>query len=220
MQSVIGVCGRKGGSGKTTVAVHIAAEMSSRGRKVALVDTDPQGSARHWAEPGELPMPVIHKPIQDNREIRAWSRALREIQADILVIDSAPHLDTGMGATVGLSDVVALPCGPSGLDLLALGETLGLVRQIREARGDGGPEITIVPTRVDSRTVSGRQLVDALRDLGETVAPTLHHRTALADAFNVGGWVGSFAPHSDAHEEIRVLTDHILKLIRSGRRKA
>jgi chromosome partitioning protein len=45
---IIAVCGQKGGTGKTTTAYSIAAEMVSRGRKVLLVDADPQGSARTW----------------------------------------------------------------------------------------------------------------------------------------------------------------------------
>jgi chromosome partitioning protein len=45
---IIAVCGQKGGTGKTTTAYSIAAEMVSRGRKVLVVDADPQGSARTW----------------------------------------------------------------------------------------------------------------------------------------------------------------------------
>ena len=73
---VIGVIGRKGGSGKTTIAVHLAAALATKGRKVAVVDADGQGSATYWAEPGKLPMPVLHYPLEHAREIQAWSRAV------------------------------------------------------------------------------------------------------------------------------------------------
>ncbi len=51
---VIGVIGRKGGVGKTTVAVHLAAEYAARKRKVVVVDADIQGSATYWADPAAL----------------------------------------------------------------------------------------------------------------------------------------------------------------------
>ncbi len=61
---VIGVIGRKGGSGKTTIAVHLAAVFATQGKNVALVDADTQGSATYWAEPGHLPMQVVHRPLE------------------------------------------------------------------------------------------------------------------------------------------------------------
>ena len=207
---IIGVIGRKGGSGKTTLAVHLAAELSARGERVTLVDADPQGSAAHWAEPGQLPMPVEHRPI--GADVPAWSRWVRSIHGDgFVVLDSPPHLDSALGAVIGLSHVAVLPCGPSGLDLVATAETVGLVRDIRNQRGAIAPLMILVPNRVDKRTASGRELRTALADMGEPVGPDLHARTAYADSFNAGAWVGAYAPDSPAHREIRVLTDQVIK---------
>ncbi len=149
---VIGVIGRKGGSGKTTIAVHLAAVFATQGKNVAVVDADTQGSATYWAEPGHLPMPVVHRPLEHAREMQAWSRAVRGIDADLLVLDSPPHLNEALGGVIGLSDVALVPCGPSGLDLIATAEAVGLVRQVRDERGDGRPHILLVPNRVDRRT--------------------------------------------------------------------
>ena len=211
---VIGVIGRKGGSGKTTIAVHLAAVFATQGKNVALVDADTQGSASYWAEPGHLPMQVVHRPLEHDREILAWSIAVRGIDADLLVLDAPPHLNEALGGVIGLSDFALVPCGPSGLDLFVTAEAVGLVRQVRDERGDGRPHILLVPNRVDRRTTSGRDLTVALKDLGEPVGPAVGARTAFSDAFNVGQWVGAYAPQSPAHKEFQALTRRVETILR------
>lgn len=212
---IVGVCGRKGGSGKTTVSVHLAAELARRGLSVALVDCDSQGSATHWSQPGRLPMPVHHRPLDSSQDVRRWSVGIRSIEASYLVLDSPPHLDAALGGVIGLSDVAAIPCGPSGLDLIATAETIALVRDIRSARGDDKPFISLIPNRVDQRTGSGRELHSALKAMGEDVAPDIHSRTAFADSFNLGQWVGEYAAGSMAHLEVEAVTHHLLGKLRA-----
>lgn len=215
MAKIIGVCGRKGGSGKTTTAVHLAAELASRGHAVALMDCDTQGSARHWAEPGNLPMPVHHRPIEADNQVEDWTRGVRRLPADYIVLDSPPHLNAALGAVIGLSDLAVVPCGPSGMELIATGEMIGLIRDVQRER-QGQPQILLVPTRVDRRTAAGRELRDVLAEMGEPVGPEIRLRTAFSDAFNAGAWVGSYAPHSAAHDEMRALTDVVLEAIKKG----
>ena len=211
---VIGVIGRKGGVGKTTIAVHLAAVLAAQGRAVAVVDADTQGSATYWAEPGNLPMPVLHHPLEHAREIQAWSRTVRAIDAELLVLDAPPHLNEALGGVIGLSDLAVVPCAPSGLDLIATGEAVGLVRQVRDERGDGRPRILLVPNRVDRRTTSGRDLAAALKDLGEPVGPAVGARTAFSDAFNAGQWIGAYAPRSPAHQELQALAKRVQTMLR------
>jgi len=211
---VIGVIGRKGGCGKTTIAVHLAAELATKRRTVAVVDADTQGSATYWAEPGNLPVPVLHYPLEHAREIQAWSRRVRDVDADIVVLDAPPHLNEALGGVIGLSDLAVIPCAPSGLDLIATAETVGLVREIRDERGGDRPHILLVPTKVDRRTVSGRDLAGALKDMGEAVGPDVGQRTAFSDAFNAGQWVGAYAPHSRAHQDIVGLAQRVRSMLR------
>ena len=210
----IGVCGRKGGCGKTTIAVHLAAELSKRGNKVVLIDCDAQGSATYWAEPGKLPMTVQHMPLESGEQVAKWTNAIKGIKADYLVLDSPPHLDAALGGVIGLSDVAVIPCGPSGLDLIATGETIGLVREIRAARGGKLPLMVLAPTRTDHRTASGKELTSTLADMGEPVAPEIRLRTAFSDAFNSGQWVGEYAPGTPAYREMKALADFVLKQAR------
>jgi len=211
---VIGVIGRKGGVGKTTVAIHLAAELASGRRKVVVVDADVQGSATYWAEPGNLPVEVVHLPLEGASAVAAWNRDIQNLDADVVVVDGPPHLDAALGGIIGLADVVVVPCGPSGLDLVATGEVVGLVHEIRSNRSDGGPKLVIVPNRVDCRTNTGRELPDALKDLKEPIAPSLGDRTAFSDAFNAGEWVGAYAPRSKAHREIQAVAKFIWRRMR------
>ena len=215
----IGVCGRKGGSGKTTTAVHLAAELASRKSSVLLIDCDPQGSAKHWSEPGQLPMEVQAIPIEGLSDVATLNAAVHKAEADYLVLDSPPHLDSALGAVIVLSDVAVIPCGPSGLDLIATAQTVALVQKMRGELRSPSPAICLVPNRVDTRTSSGRQLVGALEDLREDVGPAIHSRTALADSFNLGAWVGAYAPGSPAHTDVIALTDHVVKMLRKAARK-
>jgi len=211
---VIGVIGRKGGCGKTTIAIHLAAELATKRRTVAVVDADTQGSATYWSEPGNLPVPVLHYPLEHAREIQAWSRRVRDVDADIVVLDAPPHLNEALGGVIGLSDLAVIPCAPSGLDLIATAETVGLVREIRDERGGDRPHILLVPTKVDRRTVSGRDLAGALKDMGEAVGPDVGQRTAFSDAFNAGQWVGAYAPASQAHQDIVGLAQRVRSMLR------
>jgi chromosome partitioning protein len=164
-------------------------------------------------------MKVHHRPLETGQDIGVWSKGIRALSVDFLILDSPPHLDAALGGVIGLSDIAVIPCGPSGLDLIATAQTVALVRDIRTARGDSKPLISLVPNRVDHRTASGRDLHAALVDLGEDVTPDIHNRTVLADAFNLGEWVGAYAPNSAAHLEVQAMADHVLSRLGLSQKK-
>jgi chromosome partitioning protein len=104
-----------------------------------------------------------------------------------------------------LADVVVVPVTPSGADLVATAATLELVRAVRETRRGGRPVCFLVPSRVDRRTASGREIESALVGFSERPAPAIGQRAAFVDAFTAGQWVGQFAPASKAAAEIAAL---------------
>lgn len=211
MVQVIAVVGRKGGIGKTTVAVHLAGELAARGKRVHLVDAYPQGSAAQWAAPGNLRLPVDHLPVTVD-SLKAWVGQVRKVAAEILILDCPPHLDAALGAAVGLADLAILPCGPSGLDMMAMSEVLAVIRRAREHRA-GKPAALIVPNRVDRRTAEGREIVEELGKLGEPVGPALAYRSAFVRAFNTGDTVVSFATGSPADSEVKAVADVIERVL-------
>lgn len=209
---VVALVQRKGGVGKTTLAVSLAAEFARRRYDVALVDADPQGSACRWAEPGELAFPVYEIALADRAE-PAWLADVRSVRAELVVIDTAPH-ERAAAVALELADLAVVPCTPSGLDLEATIRTLEIVRALRRSRGVA-LGVVLVPNRVDWRTLEGRQIGEALAELGEEVAGPVGTRVDFVRAFGSGRSVHDFAPESRADHEIGILGNCLEKRIRS-----
>jgi len=110
--AVVSVVSYKGGVGKTTTAVHLAALLSARGA-VALVDGDPNHSSALWAGRGELPFEVV-----------TFEKMLRARGFDHIVVDSAarPNGDE-LKDLAESSDVMVIPSNPEGMSIDALSQT-------------------------------------------------------------------------------------------------
>ncbi|HLN11048.1 MAG TPA: ParA family protein [Xanthobacteraceae bacterium] len=204
MTDIIAVAQRKGGVGKTTLSVSLAAELARRGRGVALVDSDPQRSACQWAEVGALAFPV-HEITLADQSVSDWVRHVRTVPGECVVIDTAPN-DRALGAAIALATLVLVPCTPSGLDLEASVRTLEIIDAVR-ARREGVLTIILVPNRVDARTLEGQQIREELEGFGEVVAPAIGDRLAFVRAFTAGASVADLAPDSEADHEIAALCD-------------
>jgi chromosome partitioning protein len=210
MRTTITVTQRKGGVGKTTIAICIAAELARRGRDVALVDSDPQRSASHWAEPGNLEFPVYEMALEDI-SVSAWAQEVRNIRAGMVVIDTAPSARQ-MGASIAVANLILVPCTASGLDLDATAQTLAIIEAARKWRRDR-IKVILVPNRLDGRTLEGRQLVEELSEFGEIVAPPIASRLAFVRSFTNGQSVASFMPGDAADQEIQALADEVEKAV-------
>jgi chromosome partitioning protein len=206
---ILSLAQRKGGVGKTTLAVSVAAELSARGIDTALVDADPQLSACEWARPGNLDFPVYEMPF-DREAVSLWARRVRLIDAACVIVDAPPQ-DRAVGAAVAISDVLLVPCTPSGLDLESTEHTLGIVSAVRERR-PAHLDVLLVPNRVDARTLEGRQVIDELRSFGEAVAGAIGNRSAFVRAFSLGCSVAELARGDKADLEVRGLADQVLLL--------
>jgi chromosome partitioning protein len=212
MGYLIAVVNLKGGCGKSTIAVNLACALAGRRAKVALMDADMQGTATQYASSGRLPVQSEHVPLEDARDVDRWIRRVLSITADYVVLDAPSHVGTVTKAIVGISDLVLIPCTPSTADLIATIPAVDLVRETRAANRSDSPKCLLIPSRVDRRTVSGREIEDALKRIGEPVGPAIHQRAALVDAFTAGLWIGEFALESDAHEDFKTLAEKVRRM--------
>ncbi len=211
--SIIAVANLKGGTGKTTVAVNIAAALAGR-ITVSVVDADAQGTATAYAEPGNLPIDVLPLPLDDERGANRWIERVLGIESDIVVIDCPPHVGTTTESAVAIADLVLIPVFPSAADLIATMVAVDLVQRAMEARRDGGPRYMLVPSRVDRRTSAGREIERALKKFGGRVSPSIGQRAAFVDAFGAGEWIGDYAPGSKAALETEALAKAVRGLLK------
>lgn len=129
MRTVAIVC-QKGGSGKTTLALHLATCAAYAGMQPCLIDMDPQASAAAWGDwRGDfLPEVVTCPPVRLGSTIRKAEKA----GADFIVIDTPPHDDMAAREAVRAADLVIVPTRPRAFDLHAMETTAAFIAFTRK----------------------------------------------------------------------------------------
>jgi len=212
VRSIVSVVQRKGGVGKTTVAISLAGELHRRGIPVDVIDADPQRSAADWAAPGRLPFRISELPLEVGGAA-AWAKQVHATQGVVTIIDTPPH-EYAVGAAVAVANVVVIPCTPSGLDLSATEQTISAIAFARRKR-DTDVLTLLVPSRVDPRTLEGQQIVEALTEMGEHVCKPIASRLAYVRAFSAGILPRGHTISTD----LASLTEPILAMIEKNGRK-
>ncbi|HUK08084.1 MAG TPA: ParA family protein [Stellaceae bacterium] len=212
---IAAVANLKGGTGKSTIAVNLACELAVGGAAVALVDADEQGTATYWVGRGEYP--VTLKPAAPGADPGVWAADIAALASEIVVIDAPPQIGGTTRAIIDIAHVVLIPALASTADIMATGKALALVRAARDRREDKGPKVLLVPSRVDRRTASGKEIEAVLHEFGEPVAPMVRQRTAFVDSFSAGCWIGAYARNSDAHSDIQALAAVVKRMLRHGK---
>lgn len=207
---IIAVAQQKGGSGKTTVAAHLAVALSGDAR-VAILDVDPQGSLGEWLERREERLDGAETGLSfrtasgwgAKREARSLSR-----EHDVVIVDTPPKSDLEARHAIEAADLVLVPVQPTAVDLWATQSTLDLV-------GRSGPPALIVVNRVPPRGLSSAEVIAAIADLGAPAAATrLGNRVAFSASMGEGSTATETDPHGKAAEEIRALAAEIERLLR------
>ena len=114
----VALLARKGGTGKTTLAVHLAVLAAESGRRVLLVDTDPQRSAGDWWRVRETDVPQLVECAA--KRVPAVLEAAERDGIDLVVVDTRPSVEADTADIARLADLVLIPTRPGILDLRAI----------------------------------------------------------------------------------------------------
>ena len=188
---------QKGGSGKTTLAVHVAVAAHEAGRRVLLVDTDPQASATVWAEARAADEPLVITVTPD--QLAGVLETARREGFDLVIIDTAPHAAPEAAAIARAADLVILPVRPTAFDLAAAARAVLIVRA-------AGVRAAFVLSACPVRAPETADARAALAVHGLAVAGSeITERRAFARAIATGRAVTEFETNGKAAEEIRAL---------------
>jgi len=196
MQTVA-VISQKGGAGKTTLAIHLAVAALQYGRRVAVVDLDPQATARKWFDKRAADEPEV---VGDHAErLSQLIEAARTNGADLLVIDTAPNADRASLMAAKVADLILIPCRPAAFDLDAIEATLDLAEIAKKPA-------FVVLSLAPARSPLTEEARLGLEVKGAKVAPTIiHQRVAYSHSVIDGRTALEFEPDGKAAEEIRSL---------------
>jgi chromosome partitioning protein len=204
---VVSIAQQKGGAGKTTLAIQLGVAWLAMGKRVAMLDIDPQASLFTWfnlrrRRQGDGEGGLVVQGLSGWRLGSELGRLRRGF--DLVVVDSPPHAESDARGAIRAADLVLLPCQPNALDLWSSKATLELAQA-------AGTDALLVLNRVPAR---GRA-ADAIRSEIEgerwpLAAASLGNRQAFAASIGEGRGVAETAPRSPAGQEIAALAAEVL----------
>ncbi|MEE3504032.1 AAA family ATPase [Acidiphilium acidophilum] len=213
---VIAMISRKGGAGKTNLAVHLAACAEGKGVATGIVDLDPQGTATKWGmrrSDNELRSGAEVVSAQPTSVPRLLDAA-RAAGAKLMILDTAPHADSIAVDAARVSDFVLIPCRPAIADLEAIPASADIARLAKTP-------FAVVLNSVGAQGARENEARQELQRLGLELAPTsLGHRVAYADAMIPGEGVTEHRNGTQASAEIEELFNWLWAMVERSTRHA
>lgn len=197
----IALVSQKGGSGKTTLALHLAGCALYLGYTVALIDLDPQGSAFDWCSS----RPKSESFASTRATIEALAGVLKLAglsSVDLAILDTAPHSNKAAAAAINQADLAIVPCRPSRFDLKAVKPTIDIVKLTKTP--------AVVVMNCCARGNLATEAKDALKGQGYHVTDVLlQQRVALAHSVMDGLTVHEYEPKGAAAANVEELFNYI-----------
>jgi chromosome partitioning protein len=214
--NVIVFASRKGGTGKSTLAAHLAAHLHRPARPVLLVDGDPQGSLTLWHRLRETGEPPLKNGL---RNLAGVIKSAKQEGFEWVLIDTPPNMSQSVLDAIKLATLVVVPARPGVFDLNAIRETIEASRSMRKPYAvilNGTP-----PKRMDQESPIVISARESLSSLDAPVwAGQITHRSAFSLALDQGEGAREYDADSYAAQEIAKLAAAIersIKVIRGAR---
>lgn len=202
---VIAIAQQKGGSGKTTIAAHLAIALLQKGNKVAIIDIDPQESLTAWYRAREAKLGSgyggLHLSTKSGWRVQNEILALDEY--DYIIIDSPPHNASDTKNALRDASLVLIPLQPSPTDLWATESTISFCKENDINYG-------VVVNRV---TPNSKLLQTITKGLSKVLKNKLGNRVAFASAMMDGRCVTETQPSSSGSQEVKALLNEVIKLL-------
>jgi chromosome partitioning protein len=198
--TVIGVIAQKGGGGKSTVSINLAAAAAEAGQTTVIIDIDQQASAAKWGD--RRPTGNIVVAVTQQSRIKQTLETARDHGADFVVIDSPGHNDSAALETLRACDLAILPVEASMFHL----DTLPAMRDLVRMAGDK-PTWLLINKLHPSASVMGEKLKQLLADKYALPACPVHwsQLSIYATSADIGLTPIEQEPEGKAALEVRSL---------------
>jgi chromosome partitioning protein len=206
---IICVAQQKGGAGKTTLVTNLAIAYLADGKRVGLLDTDPQGSLGKWLDIREETLPENENLQFATATAYGISRALRGMRnaADVILVDTPPKADSDIRQVLREADLVLIPVAASQADVWATHDVLDLADR-------AGTPTHIVMNRTRSGTRVGEDVAEAVAGLGATpLQATLANRVIYAEALGHGLGAMEVKRSGPAMQDVRAIAAEVSGLL-------
>jgi chromosome partitioning protein len=214
---IIAIANSKGGVGKSTLAVHLAAWLQKQGNRVTLADCDTQQSSSEWIREA---VPEIKAVRLDNPDVILNDLPLLNQDADYVVADGPGSQTETSRALLLRADLAIVPCKASMLEVRALAKATEVLRQAQDIRG-GKPDAVIVLSMVGRNYRLTQDMKEAAAALGLPLASTaMILRQIYADAPGQGAVVWGMGTRArEAATEVEQLFRELLPDARTSSTK-
>jgi chromosome partitioning protein len=203
---IITIASQKGGSGKTTLAGHLAVEADRSGSgPVAIIDTDPQGSLAAWWNTREAPTPLF--AAVDVAQLGEQLASLQRQGIELVIIDTPPEMLSIIQTASAVADFVLIPARPSPHDLRAVGVVVEMAEKANKP-------FCFVVNGATPRSTIAKEAVGALAEHGKVAPVMIHHRVDFAASMTDGRTVAELTPESRSAQEIAQLCQYVLAQLR------
>ncbi len=200
---VIVMASQKGGSGKTTLAFHVAVAAEAAGAgPVVLIDTDTQATLTQWWKKrgGDTPKMAA----TDTATLQSTLAELKNAGFRLAIVDTAGRSNEASRSVIQQADLVIMPVKPSASDLWALTAT------VEACKASGRPFTFVVSQAVRGASLTV-QAVSALSEHGVVAPVVIHNRVGYAAAMGLGQTIQEIEPKGPGTAEIASLWEFVQK---------